>query len=255
MLALLLVPVRPAQAEAPVVSVWYRGTPAGVPRQDDLALLRSLGFTAVSWPADRSAAVPALRRFAQAVGLRVLVEPDEPVAGSGAVVRSGQGVRLRVDRVPATHVSAHAWSALARGAGVVSFDAGAADGHGVADPAGAERPWVRPALSFARQVMANAVLFEGMAPGPPPLLESAAASGGVVSLFAAPRTWVLIVTHTGQAVRTLTARFAPGVPYAIWTSLLDGSTMSMLSDPGGPQIALQLAPGEVAVYFADRGGP
>jgi hypothetical protein len=45
---------------------------------------------------------------------------------------------------------------------------------------------------------------------------------------------------------------SPEVPYAIWTSLLDGSTMSMLSEPTGPRLTLPLRPGQVGVYFADR---
>ena len=34
----------PAFADTPIVSVWYRGLPAGQPRLDDLAAIKALGF-------------------------------------------------------------------------------------------------------------------------------------------------------------------------------------------------------------------
>lgn len=237
------------------MSVWYRGTPAGVPRQDDVALLRSLGFTAVSWPAQHEAALPALRRLAQPLGVRVLVEADRPDQLAAAVEYEGNRVRFRVDRVSTARLAALAWSALARGAAVFSFDAGAAEGHGVADAAGVERPWVRPAVAFAGQVGANALLFESMTAAPAAVLETRADPEVTVALFAAPRVWVLILANTATSVRTVSARLAANVPYAIWTSLIDASTMSMLSERTGPQVVLELRPGQAAVYFADREGP
>jgi hypothetical protein len=253
--ALLLSSARLAQAEAPVVSVWYRGTPAGVPRQDDVALLRSLGFTAVSWPARYEAALPALHRLAQPLGVRVLVETDRPGEPAAAVEYDGNRVRFRVDRLPSAQLPALAWSALARGAAIFSFDAGAAEGHGVADAAGVERPWVRPAVAFAGQVGANAQLFESMTAAPAAVLETRADPEVTVALFAAPRVWVLILANTATSPRTVSARLAANVPYAIWTSLIDASTMSMLSERTGPRVTLELGPGQAAVYFADREGP
>ena len=47
--ALLCLPL-PVSAAEPVVAVWYRGAPAGTPRQDDLAVIRALGFNGVVWP-------------------------------------------------------------------------------------------------------------------------------------------------------------------------------------------------------------
>ena len=237
------------------MSVWYRGTPAGVPRQDDVALLRSLGFTAVHWPARYEAGLPALRRLAQPLGVRVLVEADRLGEPAAAVEYDGTRVRFRVDRVPSTRLPALAWTALARGAAVFSFDAGTGDGHGVADAAGIERPWVRPAVAFAGQVGANAQLFEAMTAAPAAVLEAGADPDVAVALFAAPRVWVLILANAAAAPRTVSARLAAQVPYAIWTSLIDASTMSMLSERTGPRVTLELGPGQAAVYFADREGP
>ena len=42
----------PVFAAEPVVAVWYRGTPAGTPRLDDLAAIKVAGFNAIAWPPD-----------------------------------------------------------------------------------------------------------------------------------------------------------------------------------------------------------
>ena len=60
----------------PVISVWYRGTPAGVPREDDLALIRAHGFTGVTWPSSQVAGLPELSRIADVYGLMVVIQPD-----------------------------------------------------------------------------------------------------------------------------------------------------------------------------------
>ena len=50
----------PMASESPSVSVWYRGDPAGTPRQDDLAVIRALGFPRVTWPAQHAAGLADL---------------------------------------------------------------------------------------------------------------------------------------------------------------------------------------------------
>ena len=252
MAALLLTLTRLASADAPAVTVWYRGTPAGVPRQDDLALIRSLGFTAVSWPTANTAALPALRQFARTVGLQIVTEPDGPAVTSAAVVRLADRVRIRVERARPVDVPALAWHAVAAGSRLISFDAGQTEGHGLADATGQERPWVRPAIEFARQVSVNAPIFEAMTPGPAVTVAKGGSPDTTVALFAATRIWVLIATNTGRDARELEVRVPAEVPYALWTSLLDGDTMSMLADSGGPRWTVQLAGGAAAVYFADR---
>ncbi len=250
--ALLLTLPDASLAEAPAVTVWYRGTPAGVPRQDDLALIRSLGFTAISWPAANVAALPALRRFAKTVGLQIVTEPDGAAVPETAVVRLADRVRIHVERVGPTDLPALAWRAVATGSRLISFDAGQAEGHGLANPSGQERPWVRPAVEFARQVSVNAPLLESMTPGPAVTTIKGGGQDTTVALFATSRIWVLIAANAGREDREVDVRFPPEVPYALWTSLLDGATMSMLADPAGPRWTMQLAPGSASVHFADR---
>jgi hypothetical protein len=241
-----------ARAEVPIVSVCYRGAPAGVPRQDDLALIRSLGFRAVSWPTAHAAALPAVRRLAQLVGLQVVTDPDDPVAADTVVHRFADRVRIRVDRVPGSGVPALAWAAIAGGARLIAFDAGEPAGHGLAEASGQERAWVRPAVAFAQQLWASAALLDDLRPGPTVTFESAAPPGVTAGLFAAPRTWVIIAANAGRTRADLVLRLPVTAPYALWTSLLDGSTMSMLSEPAGPRWSVQLAPGQAVVYFIDR---
>src|SRR6478672_8803380 len=104
-LGLLVVPHGPQPATqqtvpvAPVVSVWYRGSPAGTPRLDDLAAIRALGLTGITWPSNQGAALADVRRLAEIVGLAVVARPEpKPVAGPHAapVVGPDSAVDLRV---------------------------------------------------------------------------------------------------------------------------------------------------------------
>ena len=67
-----------AFAAEPVVSVWYRGNPAGTPRQGDIGAIRALGFNGVTWPRGDEKSLVELQRLAAAVGLKVIVS-DVPV--------------------------------------------------------------------------------------------------------------------------------------------------------------------------------
>jgi hypothetical protein len=82
-LALLLIAFATAAGAAdPVVTVWYRGTPAGTPRQEELAVIRALGFGGVTWPASQTQSVEALKKMAADVGLQVTLAdaPSQPPA-------------------------------------------------------------------------------------------------------------------------------------------------------------------------------
>ncbi len=240
-----------ARADVPIVSVWYRGTPAGVPQPDDLALIRALGFAAISWPSAHATRAPAVRQLAKAAGLEVVIEADDPVPANGSEIRTADRVRILAHRLRASDVPAPAWTAIARGLRFISFDGGAVVGHGLAGLDGAERPWVRPAVTFARQVWANAELLGALQPGPA-VTFLRPAPGITVSLMSTPRTWILIAANADRRARDLDVRLPAHVPYALWVSLFDGSTMSMLSEPTGPRWELELAAGQAAVYFTDR---
>jgi len=240
------------RAEAPVVSVWYRGAPAGVPLRDDLALIRALGFRAVSWPSANTTALPSVHRIAQNVGLQVVVEPDEPLPDGAPVLRMGDRLRIRTDRVAASDVPALVWTAIANGTRLISFDNGDAAGHGLTDRTGQERGWVRAAVACARQFWANAAMLDALQPGPAVVMESGVAPAVAVRLFAAPGSWLIIAANAGRAPADLVVRLPASLPYALWSSLLDESTMSMLSERAGPRWSLRLAAGQAAVYFTDR---
>ena len=91
-----------ARSEA-VVSVWYRGTPAGVPNQDDLAMLRALGFRAVTWPASQAAGVAELRRQAAIVSLAVEVRNPLPAVTAASALTPGPQIDVRLPSLPLTN--------------------------------------------------------------------------------------------------------------------------------------------------------
>src|SRR5262245_23582584 len=92
-LAMLVVAIATATAarqsplvEGPTIALWYRGVPAGVPRQDDLAAIRALGFTAIVWPADLPARLGDVRRMASVTDLDVEVRSgSRPMTPEGAL--------------------------------------------------------------------------------------------------------------------------------------------------------------------------
>jgi hypothetical protein len=245
-------PATVVHADAPVISLWYRGGPGGVPVRDDLALIRALGFHAVSWPSEKISALPSVRGIAQTVGLQVVVEPDDPVSAGAPVVRMSDRLRIRTDRVRPDDVPALVWAAVATGTRLISFDTGEPTGHGLTDATGQERGWVRAVVACARQVWGNAMLLGALQPGPAVAVESGASPAVVARLFAVPRTWVIIAANTGRAPADLVVRLPASVPYALWSSLIDDSTMSMLSEPAGPRWTVRLAAGQAAVYLTDR---
>src|SRR6188508_169289 len=69
----VLVFAAPALAAEPIVGVWYRGTPAGTPKQEELAVIRALGFAAVTWPASQKTGLEAFKAMAAAAGLQVTI--------------------------------------------------------------------------------------------------------------------------------------------------------------------------------------
>jgi hypothetical protein len=224
------------QAETPpVVSVWYRGTPEGVPKLDDLAAIRAAGFTGVTWPASQTAGQAALKLMAASVDLAVVAGPDLRVPVSAAV----------------PSFNATVWRAIAHGTRIISFDPGQKTGTGFTSRTGERLPWVRPAAAIAAQVSANPRLIASLRPGPPVRVE-ASSRGLDVVLLDAGRAWVLIATSTAPADLRAVARLPAGVPYALWVSLLDGGTMSMLRQSSGPRWTFTIAAGDALVYVIDK---
>jgi hypothetical protein len=227
-----------------VAAVWYAGDSAGVPLLDDLARIRALGFTAVVWPARLAQRIPDVRAMADAVDLILVVEPARDSPASSKVRR------LDVSGTSAD-LTARAWRAIQDGIQVVAFDARQTAGAGLEDDSGALRPWVMMARDFARQLAGNAALLDAIALEATLSVEPAD-SPVHVSLFRAPKAWLLIATHSGRESATFLTRVPPSVPPALWISLLDGSGMSMLRDASGVSWRAALAPGHALVYAINR---
>ena len=222
--------------QAPIVAVWYRGTPPGVPKLDDLAALRTAGFAGVRWPADQSSGLAQLVRLAASVDLAV-------------VTIGGLDVAVATDASTPTAVI---WRALAHGVRVIAIDPGQKAGTGLTDRRGVRRPWVRPAAATANQVSANQRLLAEMQPGPAVTMASPAPRGLEVLLLDGGRGWVLVATNTSRAEVRAVAQLPPGVPAALWVSLLDGSMMSMLRQSAGARWTFTIGAGEALVYVIDK---
>jgi hypothetical protein len=259
-LVLFLLPV-PVSAAEPVVAVWYRGMPAGTPRQDDLAVVRALGFNGVAWPAAQRDGVDALRAMAKVVGLQVIVANPPRALDDAAALTPSAHVDIVVTTENAAAVAPLAWRAVAHGARTIAFDAGAPQGAGLTSSDGSMKPWVRDAIGVARQLTANARLVDVLSPGPgvivaPPAASSAGAAGAIagldVVLLDGDRSWVIVATNLADTPARATVRLPAGAPYAIWVSWIDGSTLAMAGEPPGPRWSLQMEPRSVRVYLIDK---
>jgi hypothetical protein len=242
----------PAPSAEPVVSIWYRGTPAGVPNADDLAAIRAHGFTGVTWPTSQSERLADLKRLAAGIGLNVTVQRAPVHLTPGVATRPPDRVDIVVSRIKPAEIPALAWRSVARGARTIAFDPAASGGSGLADTQGAPQPWVAPAAALARNLTFNGRLFASVTTGPTVSIQSPAPPGVDVVLLEAPRVWVLVSTNTSAARVTTVAELPPSVAPALWTSLLDGSNMSMLSRKVGPRWSFELGPGEVGVWTIEK---
>jgi hypothetical protein len=238
----------------PVVSVWYRGNAAGAPILDELAAIRALGFTGVTWPEAQVAGLPALHRFAKTVDLTVVVRARSTPLGATAATSPGAQVDIRVGASGSSTLVALAWRAIAHGVRVISFDAGQPTGSGVSDMNGVRPNWVRPAVGIARQVTANPTLLEDARPASSRLRPVVPLPRGLdVVLLETRRAWLIVATNTATTPARGVLKMPAGVPAALWVSLTDGETMSMLSQPGGAQWTVDVEAGGAQVYVIDKG--
>jgi hypothetical protein len=235
------------QTAEPIVSVWYRGTPAGTPLLDDLAAIRAAGFHAVTWPADYPEGLPGLAQMARQVGL-IVVPSEDSGSRTGA-----ERLTMDTNTVPPSEIPARFWRAVARGGRVISFDGGTREGAGFVGPDGRQRTWVEHAVAAARHLSANSALVAALRRSTPgPRFLSLRPVSLEVELFETTRAWVLIATNVGREHTTATVQLPRGVPYAIWVSLLDTSTLVMPDRPAGAEWSLTLGAGEAAVYVIDK---
>lgn len=220
----------------PVVALAYRGTPAGVPKSEDLAAVRAAGFTGVRWAPENRAAFDALTKLAAPLDLTVVTAP-------GATVKAD---RSRAD------LQALLWRAVAAGARVITIDAGQPAGTGLVNAKGERLPWTYTASSFAGHLSASARLFASTRPGPAVTIAPPAPKGVEVTLLDGGRAWVLIATSTARTRATVVAQLPADVPPALWVSLIDGGTMSMLRQASGPRWTATIEPGAALVYVIDK---
>lgn len=231
-------------------SLWYRGMPAGEPRQVDLDAISAAGFSAVTWPTQFVKRALDLRRMAERAGLEVVIRTEPvPVAPESALAGDPY-VDIDVTRSPARLFPSLLWRSVAHGARIVSFDAGVKEGTGLLDSRGQPAPWAGAASAVARQLAVNAVMVDTLTPGPAATIDPAVPGLDVV-LLDAVRSWVLIATNSAApgTPPADTYVFLPrGVPPAEWLNLFDGSTISMLRQSTGPRWHIVLGPGDVRVY-------
>lgn len=222
--------------ELPVVALAYRGTPAGVPKAEDLAAVKAAGFTGIRWTPDDRAAFDALTRLAGPLDLTVITAP---------------GVTIKVDRQK-PDLQALLWRAVAGGARVITIDAGQAAGTGLVSAQGERLPWTYTAAAFAGQISASGRLFAATRPGPAVTIRPPAPKDVEVALLDGGRGWVLIATNTARTRATIVAELPADVPAALWVSLIDGGTMSMLKQTTGPRWTTTIEPGAALVYVIDK---
>ncbi len=233
-------------AGEPVVSVWYRGVPAGTPPAEDLRAHRDARFEAVTWPAEHSARIRELSAMAEHLGLIVVLEPDLPSFNIDGRVT----IRL-ADRSP-NRLPASIWRAVARGARIVSLDPGQDPGAGVRTAAGDFSGWVPVAAMVSRQLSANALLFGALKPAASPRVVWNRSPALDATLLQSARAWVLFVTNDGDRAVAAELQLPAGVPYAIWVSLIDASTIGMRDRPDGARWNLALEPGQAVAYVIDK---
>jgi len=243
---------RTAPAPTPAVSIWYRGTPAGTPTANDLAAIRAMGFSSITWPQANTAGAAELRRLADIVGLEVVIRVDPVALSPATALKPGDYVDVVVAGLPPGDIPALAWRAIAHGARVISFDGGTPSGAGLSEAGGALKPWVEPARAIARQLAFNGHLVTDLQPGGSVRVDGKPPVELDIVLLQDSRSWVLVATNTAHAALKAVAHLPAGTPPALWSSLLDGTTMSMINQIEGPTWNFTLDPGVARVYVVDK---
>ena len=236
----------------PVVSVWYRGNPAGTARQSELGSIRALGFNGVTWPKTNVKADAELKRLAELVGLAVEIRERPQAVTPESALKPGDRADLVVGSIGVPAIPATAWRVVAHGARTIAFDGSDRQGAGLDEKDGTLRPWAREAIAIARQLTGNSRLVRILKPGPGILLSPSHAPALDVMLLDGDRSWVVVATNTSATSLTTSARLPAGAPYAMWISWIDGSPLAMMDEPPGPRWNLQIGPGAARVYLIDK---
>ena len=236
----------------PIVTIWYRGTPAGTPKQEELNVIRALGFVAVTWPASQTKAVDTLKKMAATAGLQVTVADPPTPATAESVLAGSERVDFVVTPQNVAALTPLAWRAIAHGARVIGFDGGATTGAGLENFDRSLRAWVPAARGISRQFTANNRLIQVLRPGPGLVVTPESVPGMDVVMLDANRSWMLVATNTSSAPVAATVRLPAGAPYALWADLLDASTLAMAGEAAGPRWNLKLDANGTRVYLIDK---
>ena len=240
----------PALQARPRASLWYRGLPPGVPRQEDLHAIQAAGFTAVTWPNEFARRTPELRTMAERAGLELVIRAESIPMTSQTASVGNTYADLLVSGTETRLFPALMWRAIAHGSRVISFDPGVKEGTGLVDAAGKPPAWLGAATAVARQLSQHAVMVDTFSQGPPVKVDPPVANLDI-KLIDAVRSWVIIATNTASAGTPPADTFVflpKGVPPAEWLNLFDGSTIAMLRQTTGPRWHIVLGPGDVRVY-------
>lgn len=236
----------------PVVSLWYRGHPPGVPRAADLAEIRAQGFTAVTWPLANAAGTPALTTMAREAGLAVIVRAESVPLTAASALKGADTVDVLATSLPASAVTPLVWRAIAHGTRVIAFDPGPAPAAALVDRQGRAPAWMLAAADVARQFRVNGGLLAQCRPGPAVIVDRPAPAALDIVLLDAQKSWVVVATNASGARARGIAHLPAGVPYALWLNLLNGTTMAMLNQPAGPTWVFDLEAWGVRVDVIDK---
>ncbi len=127
----------------------------GTPKQEELAVIRALGFGGVTWPASQTKNIEVLRKMAAAAGLRLTVADEPKPVTPASLLTPSDRVDLVVTLQNADALTALAWRAVAHGARALAFDSGSPQGAGLENPDRSLKDWVHAAIDVARQFDAN----------------------------------------------------------------------------------------------------
>lgn len=244
--------IRPRQKT--LISLWYRGMPAGTPRQVDLDAIRDAGFTAVTWPLAAPAGALELRRMADRAGLQVVIRSTPaPMTGASAL-RGDTHADIAIPTTPMRLLPAIMWRAVGHGSRVISFDAGLKESTGLRGADGQPAEWVAPIREVIDQLRRNTVLVD-MLVDEPGLRIDPPAPGLDIVLLNAGRSWALVATNVSEpgTPPADTYAFLPRhIPPAEWLNLFDGTTIGMLRQPDAIRWHVVLGSGDFRVYLIDK---
>ena len=245
-------------AADPVVSLWYRGVPAGTPRIDDLIVIHGAGLPSITWPQNQTAHLMELRSLALKAGLDVIVRTAQPftVTTASPPVRIAQpeeiDLSMSVTQTRAAQMPAIIWNEIAHGARVVSLDPQPPAGFvRWTDDAGL-RAWGRAAGVVGKDVSRLGSLIASFKPGPKVIFESALPASVDFAFLDAGRSWAIVATNRSAIKQSVKVHLPKDVAAAEWMNLLTSTVVAMVAKTDGPRWTCALEPWQAKVLVIDK---